>query len=40
LRILFKEAALQLFQTVFDDRRVSIGESYETYDDSFDGHWS
>jgi len=37
---LFKEAAFQLFQMVFDDRRVSVGESYETYDDSLDGHWS
>jgi ubiquinone/menaquinone biosynthesis C-methylase UbiE len=35
-----KEAALQLFQKVFDRRRVSVDESYETYYDSLEGHWS
>ena len=35
-----KEAAHQLFQSTFDSRRVRVEESYETYYDSLEGHWS
>jgi ubiquinone/menaquinone biosynthesis C-methylase UbiE len=34
-----KEAAFQLFSEVFDPRRLSVEESYDTYYDTLEGHW-
>jgi len=34
------EAARQLFESAFPSERVTVNESYQTYYDSLDGHWS
>ena len=36
---LTRDAALQLFATVFERARVSVEESSETYYDTLEGHW-
>ncbi len=35
-----KESARELFESAFDPARVIVEESYQTYHDSLDGHWS
>lgn len=37
---LTKEAAGRLFESVFGQDRVAVSESYETYYDTLEGHWS
>jgi len=37
---LTREAALQLFTGVFEPERVSVEESFTTYYDTLEGHWS
>jgi ubiquinone/menaquinone biosynthesis C-methylase UbiE len=34
-----KEEAFQLFATTLPQERLSVEESYESYDDSLEGHW-
>lgn len=35
-----REAALQLFSRAFEAPRLSVGESFTTYYDTLEGHWS
>ena len=37
---LTREAALQLFSKAFETPRLSVGESFTTYYDTLEGHWS
>ena len=37
---LTREAALQLFSKAFEPPRLSVGESFTTYYDTLEGHWS
>jgi len=37
---LTREAALQLFSKAFDESRLSVSESFTTYYDTLEGHWS
>ena len=37
---LTKDAAFRLFEAGFEKRRLVVEESYETYYDTLDGHWS
>jgi ubiquinone/menaquinone biosynthesis C-methylase UbiE len=34
-----RDAALQLFSSQFDSRRLSVEESFQTYYDTLEGHW-